>query len=461
MTLNIVCVRVGTRYGPEYVEILRDMVDRNLTEDFTFWCVTDQPEQIGGVQKIPALPRLEGWWQKLALFSPHMPWAEGERVIYFDLDVAITGRLEGLPKGIIRDWHLPGYNSSVMVWDYGEHREVWGLFDHADKTRLHGDQDWLTEVGGWNTFPPGMFVSYRSHAGESIPTGAVAVIFHGEPKPPDCGGWVKHVWKVGGDYVLPKMDGGNVSQAQILKNVEANCKRPLPWFIGFPKAKEAVVVCGGPSLKRSIYSLRNRQRAGAHIIAVNGVANMLRKHGIHPDGIVLLDARPENIDFIQPTKHAVTYYLASQCDPSLFDALKDQNVVVWHCANGIAYQELMDVLEPYDKTHPIVVVPGGGTVGLRALNLCWISGFKRIHVYGMDSSYEDDAHHAYAQPLNDGETVITLRLGDKTYKAAIWMARQAEEFKEAWMHLTGQGITLRVHGKGLIPDLARVLCQVG
>jgi hypothetical protein len=191
--LRVVCVRVGTLYGPEYVEILRDMVDRNLTDDFTFYQVTDQPEQIDGVQNIAALPRLEGWWSKLALFSPHMPWDEGDRVIYFDLDVAITGRLEGLPKGIIRDWHLPGYNSSVMVWDHGEHRDAWRLFSPEAKQRLHGDQDWLTEVGGWDTFPPGMFVSYRSHAVEGVPEGTKAVIFHGWPKPADFGedGWAR------------------------------------------------------------------------------------------------------------------------------------------------------------------------------------------------------------------------------------------------------------------------------
>ena len=117
----------------------------------------------------------------------------------------------------------------------------------------------------------------------------------------------------------------------------------------------------------------------------------------------------------------------------------------------------MDTLAPYDATHPIVVVPGGGTVGLRAINLCWISGFKRIHVYGMDSSYEGTDHHAYAQPLNDGDRVITLKLGDKEYRAAIWMARQAEEFKDAWVHLKAQGVMLKVHGKGLIPDLAKAL----
>jgi uncharacterized Rossmann fold enzyme len=268
--------------------------------------------------------------------------------------------------------------------------------------------------------------------------------------------WVKDIWKVGGHYALPKMDGGNVPQAQILKNVELNCKRDLPWFIGFPKAKEAVVVGGGPSLKSSLRSIKNRQKNGALIITTNNALRYLIDNGIRPDCHVMLDARPENAAFVGPD---VKYYLASQCDPATVDALAGQDVTLWHCANGQAIQELMDILAPYDLTHPIVMVPGGGTVGLRAINLCWIAGFKKIHVYGMDSSYADGAHHAYPQALNDGEKVLELKLGDKTYRAAVWMARQAEEFRDAWHHLTSQNVKLHVHGTGLIPDLARALCQ--
>lgn len=456
--IQVVCVRTGTLYGPEYVAILRDMVARNLAEPFTFWCLTDQPEDIEGVERIAALPRLPGWWQKLALFSPHMPWSEGDRVVYFDLDVCITGRLENLPKGIIRDWHLPGFNSSVMVWDHGEHRGAWDLFTEAVMDRLHGDQDWITEQGGWDTFPPGWCVSYRSHAMEGVPDGTKVVCFHGRPKPHECAGWVEHVWKIGGDWVLPKMDGANVSPSEILSNVEANCKRALPWFIAFPKAKEAVVVGGGPSLRKTVYSIREKQRRGALVISVNGSANLLRHHGIQPDAVVLLDAREENIAFLDgcDTRKATKYYLASQCHPAMFDKLEGCDVTVWHCG-GDAVSELMDILKPYDETHPIAIVPGGGTVGLRAINLCWISGFKRVHVYGMDSSYAEGAHHAYCQPLNDGDRRITVRMGEKTYEVAPWMVRQAEEFKAAWAHLKSQGVRLFVHGTGLIPDIAKAL----
>src|SRR4051812_1955973 len=134
MTVNFVMVRVGTRYSPDYVAILADMIARNASnlEEFAIWCVTDAPDELPeGVNAIPADPTIPpSWWAKLQLFSPAMPWAEGDRIVYFDLDVAITGRLEDLTerKGIIKDWHWPCWNSSVMVWDHGEHRQIWDTF---------------------------------------------------------------------------------------------------------------------------------------------------------------------------------------------------------------------------------------------------------------------------------------------------------------------------------------------
>lgn len=91
------------------------------------------------------------------------------------------------------------------------------------------------------------------------------------------------------------------------------------------------------------------------------------------------------------------------------------------------------------------------------MNLAWLSGYKTIHIYGMDSSYEDDNHHAYAQPLNDGAETQTVVLGDKTYRSARWMIRQAREFQENYRYLESEGVKVVVHGSGLIPDMARAM----
>lgn len=475
--INVVSVRVGDKYGPEYVAILHNMVSRNLsTVDHAHWCITDDPESLPeGVNAIAHDPTLPGWWQKLHLFSADMPWEDGERVMYFDLDVCITGRLEDLPKGIIRDWLWGTYNSSVMSWDHGEHREVIERFNPLDierpgrlvdmealpKGQINGgDQEWITEVGGWPIFPAEMCVSYRLHATAWPPSESKVVCFHGKLKPADVvGGWVPNVWKLNGFTSLPTMTGVNVSDDHIWANIEANMVRDLPWFTGFRERAEAVaIVCGGPSMRSSLADIKAQRRRGTKIVSVNNALAFLMESGIVPDVHVMLDAREENAEFVRFAPKATKYVIASQCHPAVFEALAGRDVVVWHNAFG-DNGRFKGVLGELWNTKPVILVPGGCTVGLRALWLCELSGYKKIHVYGMDSCYHDDVHHAYSQTLNDGERTLLVQMGGKEYRCARWMARQASEFQETWFDLEKLGVAIWVHGRGLIPDMARNLRQ--
>jgi len=45
----------------------------------------------------------------------------------------------------------------------------------------------------------------------------------------------------------------------------------------------------------------------------------------------------------------------------------------------------------------------------------------------------------------------------KLYRAAGWMIRQAEEFKWVKRDLDREGVRVFVHGRGLLPDIAKAL----
>jgi uncharacterized Rossmann fold enzyme len=490
--VNFVCVNVGTKYPMAYVEILRDMVLRNATQldnDCAFFCLTDRASELPeGVYPIAADPTLPGWWAKVQLFSPDMPWRRGDRVAYFDLDVAITGRLEDLveTKGIIADWHWPMFNSSVMAWDHGEHARIWTDFAHdlidaeapeeirplLPKGQVNaGDQHWITRCApDWPTFPREWFRSWRD-AQAWPPNNCKAVIFHGRVKPADVdAGWVPNVWKVGGFTSLPAFKGVNTSEDARLANVRASIRRDLPWFTGFGDEGRAVaIVCGAPSMKDCIADIRAQKRRGARIVSVNNAWRYLCAHGVTPDVNVILDARPENADFVKGAPTSMRWLIASQCHPDVFDAAEGLEVVLWHNGWDTGNDKLREILDPWwegPNRKPCILVPGGSTVGLRTLWLAAYSGFRTIHLYGVDSSYaESGAHHAYAQPLNDQETVLDVVRGGKTYRCAPWMVRQAAEFQETWKDLRDYEepdgrkapVTIHVHGTGLIPDIARSL----
>lgn len=476
--IRFVMVWVGDKFGPEYPLYLADQIIRHATqlEEFSVECITDRPHELPeGIRALAAEPQLPGWWQKIALFAPHQPWDVGDTIIYFDLDVVITGRLEPLVDypGIIRDAFWPCYNSSVMVWRHGEHAEIYDAFDEADidapagsdlidllpEGQVNGgDQEWITNVSTWSTFPSGWFPSIR-RCKAGPPAGSIGVIFHGSAKPHSMVGWHGNFWKVGGYTALPEMKGVNVTHEQILENVRTNCERDLPWMGRWhDEGKTAVLVCGGPSAKAHVGAIRAHQKRGAKIISVNNALGFLLSKKVTPSAHIMLDARPENAAFVADAPHETTYFLASQVHPKTFEALAGHNVVVWHNGFG-TNEELTDILRPWwdegPKQKPIILVPGGGTVGLRALWMLYYAGFKTIHVYGMDSSYDDDgSHHAYAQALNDNEDTMTVSMGNKLYKCARWMVRQGEEFRETWRDLAERGVTIHVHGRGLIPDMA-------
>src|SRR5579863_8469105 len=96
--LHVVCVRQGTKYGPEYVTRLRAMVARHLTlgTEGKFVCFTDQGDDLGpGIETRPLPDDLKGWWCKLWLFSPGL-FPENDRIVYFDLDTVIIGDLDAI-----------------------------------------------------------------------------------------------------------------------------------------------------------------------------------------------------------------------------------------------------------------------------------------------------------------------------------------------------------------------------
>lgn len=189
----IACVKVGDKYGPEYVTRLRDGVARNYTPAHDFVCFTDKP--IYGVRCEPLPADLPGWWAKVGLFKLKTP------LLYFDLDVVITGDLSDLlfwkGFGIIDDWWSAGFNSSVMRFTGNEYH-VWEKFQPRYMQMVQGDQDFITGVMNQEakTFPPEWFPSFKAdRCFNAPPAKAKAVIMHGYPKPHQCGGWVRDLWK--------------------------------------------------------------------------------------------------------------------------------------------------------------------------------------------------------------------------------------------------------------------------
>lgn len=458
--LNVCCLKVGTKYNAEYVNILFDMVRRNLPAGFPgrFVCFTDDATGIDPAIQIKEVPSdLHGWWAKLFLFSEGA-FPKGERVLYFDLDTAITGPLDAIAKydgafAILKDAYRPnGLQSSVMAWEAARCKNIWNEWLRENKPEPKGgDQEWIERYQSfmwdlWQDLYPNAFKSYKVECRNHIPKGTSVVFFHGNPRPHEVKhGWVPEVWKVGGGSGLEFIVQSNVSDDVARNNAVSALERDCAWVTQEPvKDNAAIIVGGGPSLKDNLFYIRGMKLNGCKIFATGNSYQYLKANGIQPDAHVLLDARPQNIEFV-PRETCPKYY-ASQCDKSLLDAA-GADLICWH-AHQECYKE-------HIKSHlsSAVQIGGGSTVGLRAIALAYVLGYRDFRLFGFDSCYAD-SHHAYQQALNDGEKTLEVKVGGQTYKCAPWMVTQAEEFKEVVSALVSMECTLSVYGEGMIQKVA-------
>lgn len=250
--------------------------------------------------------------------------------------------------------------------------------------------------------------------------------------------------------------GLNTPMETMIEQAEKNISRGLPLFIEQPaNTGEAIIVAGGPSLEDTLTNLRMHHDRGGVIFALNGVHDYLIERGIVPEFHVMLDARRENVRFVRKPHKEVTYLMAAQCHPDVFDALDGFNVTVW--AANLESPEQEQALAAKFPNIPLMLVGGGATVGLKTMNLAFLWGFRRMSLYGMDSSYRGDENHAYRQDLNDRESRMTIHAAGRDFVCAPWMAKQAQEFQRQFWQLAAEGCRVNVHGDGLIPWITKQL----
>lgn len=214
----------------------------------------------------------------------------------------------------------------------------------------------------------------------------------------------------------------------------------------------SIVVGGGWSLKETKEELVEAcWRKDTEIIACNGAGNWLMEQNIKPDAVVVLDARPSNVRFIEEPIPGCKYLLASQCDPSLFEACADRDVRIFHCCSSQVDAE-RDFLNNYYANN-WVHIQGTCCVGFRSIFLLRVLGYRYFELFGIDSCHKDDGtHHAYDQPENEGEPTIPISVGGRLFQVSAWQYVQALDF-QSMARTVGHEFQLKVHGDGLIAHM--------
>ena len=120
--VNIVCVKVGTKYKANDVNRLYRMVDLNMSIPYNFYCFTDDEEGLLlpiKKKRVYDLP-LHSYWWKMTVFDKTM-WDNNEPTLYLDLDVIIQNDITYLFEKVNRELIRIGY---IGRYDWIEEEEL-------------------------------------------------------------------------------------------------------------------------------------------------------------------------------------------------------------------------------------------------------------------------------------------------------------------------------------------------
>lgn len=227
--VNVICMKWGDKFPPEYVNRLYGMVNRNLSLPFRFICFTENKSGIRDEVEIQSLPELdlppsspERGWRKLTVFKTGFGNLAG-KTLFLDLDIIIVGSLKELfthPNEflIAHDKKNPEKiegNSSVFRFEIGQFPQILDYFEKNSelvKSEVRHEQAYLSRemynLGKLKYWPDEWVPSFKYRCcpswakswfeAPSIPEGAKIILFHGLPNPPEAiigksGKWYRHI----------------------------------------------------------------------------------------------------------------------------------------------------------------------------------------------------------------------------------------------------------------------------
>ncbi|MGB0935695.1 MAG: hypothetical protein ACPGXY_06500 [Alphaproteobacteria bacterium] len=228
-TVNVICIKWGTAYSAHDVNQLYRMVASNIHKhEVAFHCFTDDTAGLDQSIRTHPLPVMNCppekvkyvYRKEVGLCDDNLGDLNGQRVLFFDLDIILTGPIDDffiLPKNdefyIINDWCTKGDHvgqATCYSWKVGTLGFAKEYFEaHPEETlkRFHtASQEYLSSKviekwGKLNFWPEEWCRSFKEHAlpvwykrpfvPPTLPEGTRLLAFHGRPKAEDA---IKGIW---------------------------------------------------------------------------------------------------------------------------------------------------------------------------------------------------------------------------------------------------------------------------
>ena len=212
----------GNRYGPEFVNRLFSSIKRHTKKPTTFYCFTDNFQEINKEIICKPLPKIKlpktisfTPWRKISVWQYPLNDLCGD-VLFLDLDLVITGNLDRFfdyKPGcycVIENWTQIGQNvgnTSCFRFPVGKYNEI---FDHFQRDpvkiwkKYHIEQIYLSDCIKEQIFWPSEWCKsfkhnllpkwpFRIWKQAMLPIDTSIVAFTGKPDPDDV---IRGTWPV-------------------------------------------------------------------------------------------------------------------------------------------------------------------------------------------------------------------------------------------------------------------------
>jgi hypothetical protein len=233
---TVICIKWGTRYGASYVNNLASMIRRNTKRPTRLICFTEDPAGIDptvGIAPLPTFPNIPErvqWtgWRKLSLWQYPLADLQGD-VLFFDLDVVITGNIDGFfdfepgRYAVAENWSEMNQNignTTVYRFPAGKMTAIYEDFNREPEkflTKYRNEQKYISgEAADMVFWPAEWTVSFKHNLiprwplnfflTPKLPPETKLVAFTGKPDPDDArdGKWpVTAAWKKLYKHVRP------------------------------------------------------------------------------------------------------------------------------------------------------------------------------------------------------------------------------------------------------------------
>jgi hypothetical protein len=213
--------------------------------------------------------------------------------------------------------------------------------------------------------------------------------------------------------------------------------------------KPLLIVGSGPSVSDQ-KTIDYIQAWPGDVWAINGAYDFLLDQGLICEGFFGLDPLPGLADYVRRPQEETTFYIASMCDPSVLETLKDNKLLLWHaCAEDSGF---------FPEGHKAVI--GGTTAVTRAPFLALALGYRDINLIGVDSSYDDEKGQycyqwgRYATDIN--EMIVPVKInGEGPFYTELGLLKQVTQLGSMLKMFNQKKEMLKIHPAGLMGAFMR------